>query len=394
VAGNQRASGALERLKILWLNHRCPTHPAAGGAEVHLHEIARRLVKQGHDVTLVSEYYDGAQSFEQLDGIQIHRIGGKYSSHLLLPLKCVSELRRREYDVVVDDMAHGVPWFSPLYGRLPVVAIVHHVHRELLLKQLRFPFSALAYTLEQLLPLIYRKAPFIAVSESTRDRLIRFGIPRENITVVHNGLDHEIYRPTDRKSPHPVLLYLGRLMRYKRVDHVLEVFNRVIKHTDDAVLKIVGTGEQLQQIRQSVHDKGLDRQATAYGYLPFEEKVGIIQSSWLNMICSVREGWPLAPVEAAACGTPTVAYDVPGVRDTVKNDETGILVPDGDLEALTGAVLRVIEDDELRFRLSRNAVEWANQFTWERCAAETHDVLRRTVHRSGRPPRRHGARDA
>lgn len=361
-------------MRILWFNHRDIHHPYAGGAEVHLHEIGKRLVDQGNEVTLLCEHFAGAQRSEEVDGMRIHRIGGMFSSHLLAPVEYL-RLEDRNFDVVVDDMAHGVPWFTPLYCDMPVVALVHHVHRELLLRQLRFPFSGLAYSLEQLMPLVYRNVPFIAVSDSTKGFLVKFGIPAKNITVVKNGMDHETYKPSVKKSTNPSLLHLGRLMRYKGIEDVFSVFGRVVKRRRDVKLTIVGGGELLEEMTRLVARKGLDQKVTITGHLPLEEKVRITQESWLSINCSVREGWPLAPMEAAACGTPTVAFDVPGLRDTVRNGESGILVPYGDLDALADAVLRVIEDEGLRRRLSRNAVDWAATFTWENAARETLNVL-------------------
>ncbi|MET1160152.1 MAG: glycosyltransferase family 4 protein [Thermoprotei archaeon] len=156
-------------MRILWINHRDPKHPQAGGAEVRLYEIARRLVKMGYEVTVLCEKVDGLPGEEVLEGIRIRRIGGRASIHLLAPLYV--RKHGHEYDVIVDDIAHAVPWYSPLVTKTPVVAQIHHVHQDVVYIELPKPLAWIVGRAEKTIAKVYRH--FIAVSQSTKEELVR-----------------------------------------------------------------------------------------------------------------------------------------------------------------------------------------------------------------------------
>ena len=357
-------------MKILWINHRDPKHPQAGGAEVRLYEIGRRLVKMGHEVTVLCEKVDGLPSEEVLEGIKIKRIGGKASMHLLAPLYV--KKHSHEYDVIIDDIAHALPWYSPLVTRKPIVAQIHHVHQDVVYIEL---FKLLAWIVsraEKTIAKVYKH--FIAVSQSTKEELVkRFGIDPDRIAVVPNGVDLEKYRPGP-KDPKPTMLWVGRIKKYKNLDHLLKAYKIVKQEVPDAQLIIIGTGDQEQAIKRLAKKLEL-RDVYFLGKVSEEEKIRWMQRAWIIVSTSMVEGWGMTITEAAACGTPAVAYNVPGLRDSVKDTETGILVEPGNIEQLAETLLLLLGDRKLRDELAENAYRYSQRYSWDRVTSEILKVI-------------------
>ena len=358
--------------RILVLNWRDPWHPQAGGAEVMLHEHARRWAQNGHTVTVVTAHYAGAAKEEMLDGIRFIRRGGRFSVYLWAAVLYMTRLGH-ETDVLMD-IENGIPFFSPLYSRKPRVCLVHHVHREQFLWEFGTFVGRVGRFLEcRAMPLIYRHTPFLAVSESTRAELLRIGIPANRCRVVHNGLDHKAYAPAVERSTQPRLVYVGRLKRHKRLDLVIDLCSRLRETVPDLVLDIVGTGDDETRLRTIVRERGLDTMVRFHGFASHARKLAAYSHAWALVTATEREGWGLSVIEAAACGTPTLALDAPGIRDAVRHDESGFLAPD--LESLHDAASRFIMDRDWRNRLAEGARVRASQFTWERSAAGSREVL-------------------
>jgi glycosyltransferase involved in cell wall biosynthesis len=363
----------METLRILWLNHRDPKHPQAGGSEVHLWEVSKRIASYGHEVTIFSEKFEGAPAHEMLGDVEVYRAGGRVSVHSQAFLNYLGRFKQ-QYDLVVDDIAHAVPWFTPLYVKEPIVAVVHHIHREILDLELPFPYSRIACLAEQSIPKIYKNIPFITVSESTKKDLVNLGIPSSMIRVTYLGIDHNRYKPNwDHKAPFPYILCLGRMKRYKNIDQVLEAVKLVAEKVSDVKLSIAGRGDEniIENIKRLSRKMGLESIVEFHKEITEEEKVKFLQKAWVCVTASRREGWGLTVLEAAACGTPTVAYDVKGLRDSIINGKTGLLAHYGDREDLSKLITRVLTDDLLRKRLSQEAAEWSECFDWDKTARQT-----------------------
>jgi glycosyltransferase involved in cell wall biosynthesis len=362
-------------LNIIWINHRDPKHPQAGGAEVRMHEVGKRLVQYGYSVKLICERWAGSAKVESLDGIEIVRVAGKRAIHLLTPFL----LNRADgYDVIIDDIAHGVPWGSSFFTNRPVIGQVHHVHQEVLRLELNPFLGRLVALSERTIKYSYKT--LIVVSESTKRALVEnFGIAGNRIKVIPSGVDMEFYRPT-MKSSSPTVLWVGRLKRYKRVEHILSAFRSVKKRLPTAKLVIVGDGDHTEALKNMAKTLGLSDVVFA-GKVSEEKKAVFMASSWVAVSSSFIEGWGMTITECAACGTPAVAYDVPGLRDAIRNNETGLLVDNGNIKALAQALTRVLEDEKLRMRLSKNALHYTSEFSWDKVAKEFISFLELTKNR-------------
>jgi glycosyltransferase involved in cell wall biosynthesis len=357
-------------MNILFFNWRCWKHPWAGGAENYLHELSKRLVKRGHMVTWFVASWEGLKEREVLDGIAIIRKGGRFSVYIHAFLTYITELRSGDFDVIVDDI-NGVPFFTPLFVQKRKIAIIHHLVKGIFFTELPFYSALLGWLSERMIPIIYKKTNFVTVSESTKRELVAFGIA--NVEVVYNGVDMVQSGNLD-KNLRPAIIFLGRLKRYKRIDLLIKAYKIVSERVPETELWIVGDGDQREKLEQLAQERMI--KADFFGYADEATKAKLLRDAWVFVITSEKEGWGVTVIEANACGTPCVAFDVPGLRDSIIDDETGILVKeDGNVENLAEAMIMVLEDDELREKLSKNAFVYAKGFSWETSADKFLNVI-------------------
>jgi len=357
------------RLRILIANWQDRLNPQAGGAEIHLHEVFGRLAARGHDITLLVSSFEGAEPETTLDGMHVIRTGGRHTYNIAAPRYYSEHLRNRRFDVFVEDL-NKVPLFAPLWAREPVALLVHHLFGRTAFEEASFPVAAATWLLEKPLPLVYRNAPVLAVSESTAADLVARGFDTAQIRVVENGVDLDFYTP-DRTLPRfaePTVLYMGRLKKYKRVDLVIEAFARVRAQLPEARLVVAGTGDAAPELAALTRRLGIADAVEMPGFVSEERKRELFRRAWIHTLTSGKEGWGISNIEAAACGTPTLASDSPGLRDSVRNGETGFLVRHGDVDALAARMLEILRNPQLRDRLGRNARAFAEHFSWDRAA--------------------------
>lgn len=355
------------RLRILVVNWQDRLNPNAGGAEEHLHQVFGRLSRRGHDITLLCSGWASCEPSEDVDGIRVFRTGGRYSFNLAAPLHGERLLRGRRFDVVVEDL-NKVPILSPLWAPAPVhLLLVHHLFGATAFREANPGLATATWLFERIIPAVYRGMPCVAVSESTREDLARRGLDPANIAVIRNGVELDDLRPAAERYPRPTLVYLGRLKRYKRVDLVLKAVARLRDRGMGAELVVAGRGDARAALEATVRDLGLGDRVRFAGFVSERQKAELLSRSWAHVLTSPKEGWGIVSMEASACGTPTVASDSPGLRETVRHGDTGYLVPHGDVEALTTALQRVTEPKN-RDRLGRAARSMAEEYSWEAIA--------------------------
>lgn len=357
-------------MNILIFNWRCWKHPWAGGAENYLYEISRRLVKRGHKVTWFVSSWDGMNGREVSDGIEIIRKGGRFSVYIHAFLTYIRELRRRGFDVVVDDI-NGVPFFTPLFVGKKKVAIIHHLVKRIFFKELPWYLAIIGWLSERLIPIAYGKTKFVTVSESSKNEIEEFGI--EDVEVVYNGVDMALSENLDKNSK-PSIIFLGRLKNYKRIAHLIKAYKIVSKRVPEAELWIVGDGDDRNELEKLA--KEMEIKADFFGYVDEATKAKLLRESWVFVNTSEKEGWCVTVVEANACGTPCIGYDVPGLRDSIVDAETGFLVENGNIEELACMICMVLNDERLRERLSRNALEYAKKFSWDESAEMFEKIMK------------------
>jgi glycosyltransferase involved in cell wall biosynthesis len=352
-------------MNILVVNWRCIKNPEAGGAEVHLHEIFSRLVKSGNKVTLVAHHFPGAARSEEIDGIKIIRIGNKFIFDRQFKKYYLKNLADSNFDLVVDDISK-IPLNTPKYIKQPLVSIIHHLHGKTLYNELVFPAAYYIYKKEVRIPEVYGETPIFAVSPSTKNELIEKGYPAEKIGLLYNAIAQEYFADTfPKKTENPSLVYIGRLKKYKRLETIIDAMPMVIKKFPDVTLKIGGMGSHAEALENYIRSKNLSENVKMLGKVTEEEKVDYLRESWVFVTMAAKEGWGITVIEANAGYTTVIGSDVPGLRDSIKNGETGILSPYDKPAKLAENIITLINDKEKLKQLQLNAKEWANKFSWD-----------------------------
>jgi len=356
------------------MNWRDISHPEAGGCELHLHEITKRLAKWGHDITLFCGAYEGSKEEEVVDGIRVIRKGGPYTVYFRSALDYIFRLRKKRFDIVVDDI-NGVPFFTPFYIGRPKLAILHHLVKDIFFRELPVPLRPVAYLAERSIPVYYGRTKFVTVSDSTKNEMIAAGIPSDNIHVIHNGISGDYSPDKNNRSQFPHLVYLGRLKAYKQLDHLLKVVGILKNDFKRLHLSIAGTGDAEEDLKKKAGELGIGNMVDFLGFISEKEKVELLQSGWLFVTPSEKEGWGLTVIEANACGLPTVGYDVPGLRDSIKKDKTGLLVENMEPKYLAEGVRELLSNDGRREKMAENALKWSENFSWDKTARRFLDLI-------------------
>jgi glycosyltransferase involved in cell wall biosynthesis len=361
---------------ILILNERDLDHPRAGGAEIHLFEIFGRLVQAGDRVTMLCAGFPGGAPETTIAGVGVRRLGSSPYAYYARIISAARQYIAGERPDVLVEAHNKLPFLSPLYTRIRRLVIVHHLFGTTAFQQVAPPVAAAVLGAERLIPYLYRGVPFVAISESSRRDMLQRGLAPDAVRVVLCGVDHNRYHVGDAPRPEqPLAVFVGRIETYKRLDVLLHAFREVCGRGLDARLAILGTGDALPRVRALVGELGLTARVAIPGFVDEDEKVRMLQQAHVVVQPSDKEGWGLTVIEANACGTPVIAADAPGLRDSVRDEETGLLVPPGDASALAGAMLRILGDAALRARLAEAAIAWAARFRWEDAAAQIGEAL-------------------
>jgi glycosyltransferase involved in cell wall biosynthesis len=361
-------------LRVLILNWRDVTHPWSGGAETYMHEIARRWAADGMDVAWLTQRHAGSERNEVIDRIHIHRVGGRLTLYLRVPLAYLTQMRGR-YDVIVD-CENGIPFFSPCFSRVPKVLVVHHVHQEIFRKQLPRQLRWLALWLEgSLMPRMYRHTQVVAVSEGTKADVAGLGFDPRRISVVTNG----VVTPRPPENPpaaHASLLCMGRLKPQKSVDVLIRSMPAIIEQIPDVHVDIIGQGPDRKRLERLAWSTGMAGHIRFHGYVRAEVRDEIAAEAWVAVCPSAFEGWGVVCMEASARGLPVVASNVAGLNESVRDGETGVLVPYGDEAALAKALISLLRDPERRASMGAAGRQWAARHTWDDSASNFASLLR------------------
>ena len=312
--------------------------------------------------------------------MDVHRTGGRYTFPIMAPLYHRRHLSRRSFDLLIEDL-NKVPVLVPHWRPTPAVLLVHHLFGTTAFQEASLPVAAVTWLMERPLPRFYRNLPVQAVSRSTADDLVERGFDRSRIEVIENGVDLSFFGPDPRarRFAEPTVLYLGRLARYKRVDIIIRAVARMRATGVDVRLIIGGRGAAQAELEMLTAELALSDRVEYAGFVSEERKLELFRRAWVHALTSPKEGWGISIMEAAACGTPSVASDSPGLRDSVRNGHTGFLVPHGDIDAFADRLRTVLQDPALRERLGAQARAFAEQFSWERTADRTESHLERVL---------------
>jgi glycosyltransferase involved in cell wall biosynthesis len=359
--------------QVAFLSWRDTRNPEGGGAERYLETVAAGLVERGARVTIFCAAHAAAPPEEVVNDIRFVRRGTKLSVYL----EGMRALRRGdlgEPDVVVD-VQNGLPFFTRLVTRKPVVVLVHHVHRE----QWPVVYPGLTgrvgwFIERRVAPLLYRRSQYVAVSRATRSELQALGVRGPRVAVVHNGTDPG-GSVEPGKSETPLIAVVGRLVPHKRVEHAIDAVLALRETHPDVRLHVVGSGWWEARLHDYARARGAGATVVFEGQVEELPKHQLMERAWVHALPSLKEGWGLVVGEAGSHSTPTVAYrEAGGTQESVVDGFSGVLVDDA--AGFASALETLLTDREQRERLGRGARITSHAFTWSHAQESFATVVR------------------
>lgn len=368
-------------MKILWLSWKDRGHPQWGGAEVLTNELRKRFRADGHDVTLLTSGYSEAPSHEVVDGIEVIRVGSNRYTH---PFRAIAHFNRRLrglHDVVIEEI-NATPYFSALTEKKAKrFLFYHHLEREVWLHEAPPPLNLLGYYIFE--PLATRLlgrsgAPLITVSNSTKDELVHYGFSPDRTHIISEGIELQPIKDiaSARKFSTPTMLSLGGLRAMKRTMHQVQAFEHAKRQIPDLRLIVAGdaSGDYGQKVLGYITRSPFANDIDYVGRISQKEKLRLMRSCHVIAVTSVKEGWGLIVTEAASQGTPAVVYDVPGLRDSVRHNQTGIITNENP-EALASAISSLLQDKMAYENLRHRAWEWSKHITFDQSYQDLKKVI-------------------
>lgn len=366
-------------MKILIFNWRDISHPLSGGAEASLYEHAKYWREKGAEIIWFSTSFYGAKTEEDIDGIKFIRKGSYYTSFIWGFIYYIIG-KFGKIDVVIDCF-HFIPFFTPLYfPRSKIIGLINEVAGRIWFDNLPYVFALIGHYTEPIFFKFYKKVIFFSSSESTKKELINIGIDSKNIKIVYHGVRiAKVYKKID-KEKNPTLVFLGRVSKDKGISELINAYIRCKILVKGLKLWIIGKEEKtgMLQILLKDTEKKIKDDIKYFGFVSEEKKIELLRRAWLLIHPSKKEGWGLNVIEAATQGTPTVGNDVEGLRDSIKNGVTGILVDPREPALLVDAILSIIMDKTKKqyLYLSNNAIKWSKNFNWDVSTKESWNIVR------------------
>ncbi len=351
-------------MNILIVNWRDLRNPLYGGAEIHIEKIASYLARK-NNVTFLCSCFNGGEKDEVYNGVHYIRMGHEKTFNFSVYAHIRQIIKEYRIDIIIEDI-NKIPFYIPLCTRKPVLAVIPHIFGKTIFNQAGIIPAMYVFLAEKPIRRVYRNSYFEVISESTKTDLIRRGIKPQMIKVIECGIDDVFYNTEKTgKSPNPLIVYVGRLKKYKSVQHAIKAFDLIAGKYPQARMLIVGTGDYSEELKKEAGLlKSSDRIEFA-GYVSEKEKIDILKRAWVSVYPSLIEGWGIVNIEANAAGTPVVCSNVPGLREYVKDGYSGFLYECGNVPVMYEKVNTVIESLTKDDSLIRNAVQWARRFDWE-----------------------------
>jgi glycosyltransferase involved in cell wall biosynthesis len=374
-------------MKILWMTWKDRKNPLAGGAEIVNEELAKRLARDGHEVTFIVGGMRGLAMSEHRDGFEVIRVGGRYSVYFeayRYYKKHFGGDTAAVPDLVIDEM-NTIPFFARFYVKERTIMFVHQLAREIWWYEMILPLSLIGYLFEPLYLQLLNKSEVITVSESTKSDLMRHGFKPENIHIISEGIEIEPVADlmNIKKFDKPTILALGTVRSMKRTHHILNAFEILKKNTLTTIpdLQLIIAGKLEGSYGYLVHKHMLSsryRESIEFrGSVSKGEKIELMQRSHILAVTSIKEGWGLVVTEANSQGTPAVAYDVDGLRDSVRTGETGLITPHNTIQSLAQTMQDILMNPKEYERLRENAWQSSKEITFDKSYEQFLEIIKK-----------------
>ena len=367
-------------MNILVFSWRGPKHPLAGGAEQVMHQHMVGWVEAGHKVTLFVSNIPGHPKQETIDGVNIIRGGYQYLGVQITGFLHYLQ-NKTKYDLVVDQF-HGIPFFTPLFVRKPKIAAIQETTREVWLtnplpKPINWLVGIIGYLGEPFIFLLYRKTAFITGSQSAKHEIQKYGIKEKNITVIPHGVIVKKPKKKITKQKTKTILFLGVLSKDKGIEDALKAFS-LLNKKGEYKFWVIGKADRPEyknKLTQLTNKLNIQQKTKFFGFVSQEKKFELLARAHMLINPSIREGWGLVNIEANAMGTPVVAYNSPGLIDSVVDNKTGIICKQNTPSSLANNTHNLLSDKKKYMKLAKAAQKWSEGFTWQKSKAQSLELV-------------------
>jgi glycosyltransferase involved in cell wall biosynthesis len=361
-------------MNILILNWRDIKNPSGGGAEILTHELAKGWKNKGHHVTQFSSCFYRSKKEDTLDGVKIIRRGHWWTVHLYAFFYYLR--KKNNYDIVIDEV-HWFPFFAKLYAPKKTIALTCETATKLFPRIFPPVISYAFQLLEKLYFLIYKTVPTMTISESTKKDLIKEGVKKDLITVLPMGVTIPKNLKKYDKEKNPTFIYLARLNKQKGIYDVISAFAIINRATPNSKLWIVGTGEKnfVDEAKSLVKKYGLEKNIKFFGFVDESKKFELLARAHILLVPSLHEGWGLTVPEASAVGTPSIVYNVAGLRDIARNTKSVVVLKNNSPSEMAASALEILNNNKL-YKQLQNSVDSEWLTTWDKTSEVALKVIK------------------
>ncbi len=357
-------------MNILVFSWRDTKHPFAGGAEQVDHEHHKGWIKAGHSVTLFTSMFPEGKKFELVDGVSVIRSGSQILGVQLKALIWYLFSKHENFDLVIDEF-HGIPFFTPLYVRKPKISVLQEVAREVWLKNdLHFPLNIIigyiGYFFEPLFFIFYKKISFIVGSNSAKIELAKVGVPVKNIQIIPHGVILELPKKLPEKEKIKTIVFLGALAKDKGIEDAIETF-KILNEKGNFNFWVIGKGgpDYVNFLKNKCKEFNISEKVKFWGFVTQKDKFRLLSRAHIMINPSLLEGFGLVNIEANSVGTPVIAYNSPGLTDSVKEKVSGILCKQNKPQELARNIIEILHNKKEYSTLSKTSIEWSKKFNWD-----------------------------
>ncbi|MCL4354341.1 glycosyltransferase family 4 protein [Patescibacteria group bacterium] len=365
-------------MNILILNWRDPKNPKSGGAEIVTMEHAKTWVKKGHSVTWFSSEFESSKKEEKIEDVNIVRRGNFLT--VIFYAFIYYLFTKNKFDLVIDEI-HGLPFFTPIYVKKPKIAFIHEVAEEIWDYMFPFPINRIGRALEPLYFKLYKNTKFWTDAESTIDDLEKYGIKRKNCIAINCPVENKPLKTIPRKESTPTFIFVSRVVKMKGIEEVIRAFFYILRELKDSKLWIVGDGEEsyVNELKDTMKAYSISPKVKFFGQVSNDKKLELMKKAHILLHASVKEGWGLVIIEAASMATPSVVYNVSGLKDSVKNGKTGIVLEENSAKEMAKQAVALIKNKNKYLEFQKNGLKWAESLTWVKATKQSLDLLNEIV---------------
>ncbi len=365
-------------MNILILNWRDIKNPKSGGAEIVTLEHAKVWVKKGHNVTWLTSKFENSKKEEKIQGVNIMRRGSFLTVYLHAPVYYL--FSKIQFDVVIDEI-HGIPFFTPLFVKKPKIAFIHEVADEIWDYMFPFPINKIGKFIEPIYFKLYKNVKFWTDADSTIEDLVAKGIKRKNCVAINCPINNRSIGKLPKKEKIPTFIFVSRVVKMKGIEEVIRSFFYILRELKDARLWVVGDGEKkyVEELKETMHSFSIPTKVKFFGRVVDNKKLELMKKAHLLLHASIKEGWGLVVIEAASQGTPSIVYNVAGLRDSVKNGKTGIVLEENNAKEMAREAINLTKDKRRYLNFQKNGISWSKSLTWEKATSESLRLLEKTV---------------